>query len=147
MINIVCANDDMLPEIGSEHAAGMDLKTSVDFCLRPGEEISFGTEVKVELPRNTVGLIAPRSSMGKHEGLHVLLKNTLGVIDSDYRGEIQVKLRNIGNENLVMYRGDRVCQMIVVPHINPQYTVVSELTDTLRGAGGFGSSGDDIKTK
>lgn len=145
MINIACHDKELLPVIGSEYAAGMDLKTSIDFCLQPGQEISFGTGVKVELPRNTVGIIAPRSSMGKYEGLYIVLKNTMGVIDSDYRGEIQVKLRNMGTKNLTMYKGDRVCQMIVVPHLNPKYTVVDSLAETDRGAGGFGSTGCAIK--
>jgi dUTP pyrophosphatase len=145
VINILCPDDELLPVLGSKYSAGMDLKTSVDFCLLPGQEISFGTGVSVELPRHTVGLVVPRSSMGKHLGLYVVLKNTMGVIDSDYRGEIQVKLRNMGNENLVMYKGDRVCQMIVVPHLSPEFTVVKELGQTDRGAGGFGSTGCDIK--
>ena len=145
MINIVCHDKELLPEIGSEYAAGMDLKSSVSFCLSPGQEISFGTGVKIELPRNTVGIIAPRSSMGKYEGLYVVLKNTIGVIDSDYRGEIQVKLRNMGSESLTIYKGDRICQLVVVPHLSPQYTVVSELAESARGEGGFGSSGCDIK--
>jgi len=147
VINIVCIDKELVPVIGSEDAAGMDLKTSVDFCLEPGKEISFGTGVSVELPKNTVGIVAPRSSMGKYEGLHIVLKNTIGVIDSDYRGEIQVKLRNIGTKNITMYKGDRVCQLIVVPHLSPKFNLVTELTNTDRGAGGFGSSGCDIKLK
>lgn len=146
MISIVCNDKELLPVIGSESAAGMDLKTSIDFCIQPGQEISFGTGVKVELPQNTFGMIVPRSSMGKHEGLYIVLKNTVGVIDSDFRGEIQVKLRNMGDKPLVMYKGDRICQMIVIPHLSPKFTVVSELTESDRGADGFGSSGCDIKT-
>lgn len=147
MIAIKCTSEDLIPIIGSDDAAAMDLKTAIDFILNPGEEITISTGVHVELPKFTCGICLPRSSMANHEGLHVVFKNTVGLIDSDYRGEILVKARNIGREPLVMFRGDRICQMVVVPHISPKFIVVDELSETKRGKGGFGHSGDDIKTK
>lgn len=146
MISIKCPDPELVPVVGTEQSAGMDLKTAVDFCLNLGAEITVGTGVYVELPRYTVGLCVPRSSLGKHEGLYVVFKNTVGVIDSDYRGEIMVKLRNLGSKPLVMYKGDRICQMVVVPHLPPNFVVVDELSKTTRGTGGFGHTGDDIKT-
>lgn len=147
MVNIVCSSLELVPVIGSTYSAGMDLKTAVDFCLPPGKEITVSTGVKIELSPYTVGLIAPRSSLGKHEGLYVVLKNTIGFIDSDYRGEIRVALKNLGNKPLIMYRGDRICQLVIVPHLAPNFNIVDSLTETDRGTGGFGSTGDDIKTK
>lgn len=147
MIFIKCPDPELVPVVGSAGAAAMDLKTAVNFCIYPGQEILVGTGVSVELPPYTAGLCLPRSSMGKHPDLHVVFKNTVGLIDSDYRGEIMVSARNIGKVPLTMYKGDRICQMVVIPHIKPTFQLVDELSDTVRGAGGFGSTGDDIKTK
>jgi dUTP pyrophosphatase len=147
---IYCVDEELKPKVGSKFAAGIDLKTASDFSLEPGQEITIGTGVYVEIPRYMVGLIGPRSSLGSHDGLYVALKNTLGFIDSDYRGEIGVKLINKGTKTLTMFRGDRVCQMVVVPHhpANPIFVnSKDELSDTERGSGGWGHSGDDIKTQ
>jgi dUTP pyrophosphatase len=147
-VKIYCRDSECLPYIGSDSAAGMDLKSMKDFSLAPEAEITIYTGVTVELPPFTVGLVGPRSSLGSMEGVYVTLKNTIGFIDSDYRGEIQVKLINKGKKTITVFKGDRICQLIVVPHLSPKFDLVDSLEDlspTRRGSGGWGSSGNDIK--
>lgn len=133
------------PVIGSDAAAGMDLRiflgprADAAVEIHPGQTVFLDTGVSVQLPTGWVGLIAPRSSTGK---LRITLENTLGVIDSDYRGEIRARLYNFGEETQILYNFDRVMQMVVVPHANPgMFELVDELDVTNRGDKGFGSSG------
>lgn len=133
------------PAIGSELAAGMDLRiflgprADAAVEIHPGATVMLDTGVSIELPPGWVGLIAPRSSTGK---LQIQLENTLGVIDADYRGVIRARLYNFGTETQILYNFDRVMQMVVVPHANPaMFELVDELSETVRGNGGFGSSG------
>lgn len=145
-INIVLLNENAKPYVGSEHAAGMDLRMNIQTAqgytpLMRGESLAFGTGVKVQIPRGWVGLITPRSGLGfKYE---IRLANTLGVIDSDYTGEIMVKMRNCGEEDVMLEDFERVCQMVLVPHyrVYDNFNYVDELTETARGGKGFGSSG------
>lgn len=132
-----------MPEVGTEFSAGIDLKSAVTCVVAFGDTVTIGTGVKMEIPKFVFGLVAPRSGLNKHKDVHVVLKNTVGIIDSDYRGEILVKLTNLGKEPLPIYRGDRLCQIILVPHLKPAFSVVpeSELTLTTRGTGGFGHTG------
>lgn len=133
----------MMPHVGTSRSAGMDLRCPIDLRLDPGCEtglISLG--VAVEIPQGCVGIIAPRSSMANADNLQVLLKNTIGIIDDDYRGQLKCRLRNLGTSPLLIYRGDRFLQLVVVPIVSPyNFLVVDELSETARGAGGFGSTG------
>ena len=97
------------------------------------------TGVAVEIPEGWVGIVVPRSSLGKRR---LMIANTVGVIDSDYRGTIKMNLLNMSNETQPIDNFERLCQLVVVPHYNPNdIEIVDSLTDTDRGEGGFGSSG------
>lgn len=144
MLDIVLKTPECLPYVGSEDAAGMDLrmaiKTGAGFtALKPGEGIKFSTGVKIAIPKGWVGLVAPRSGLGSEFKLK--LDNTVGFIDSDYRGWIKVSMTNTGNKVAYLSDFERVCQLVIVPHLSPEFNVVDELTKTARGEGGFGHSG------
>ena len=132
----------ILPRYGSEHAAAADL-----FCLTDDDEILIAPETTVflhtgiamEIPEGMVGLIYARSGLGTKQGLAPA--NKVGVIDSDYRGEIIVALHNHSGEDRRIYNGDRIAQMIITPYIHADFEEVSELSPTARGEGGFGSTG------
>lgn len=145
-VRVVLLNENAAPKVGSKKAAGMDLRMNIQTAqgytpLLVGESIEFGTGVKVSIPDGWVGLIAPRSGLGfKYE---IRLANTLGVIDSDYTGEIKVKMRNCGEEDAFLEDFERVCQMVIVPHykVYDNIEYVDSLEDTERGETGFGKSG------
>ena len=120
--------------------AGVDLCTSVDVTLAPGERALVGTGIAVALPVGTVGLIHPRSSLAAKFGLSVV--NTPGTVDAGYRGEIKVCLINHDTERAVeLRRGDRIAQLLVQRVELVDFVEVDELDDTARGSGGYGSSG------
>ncbi|MEU5840505.1 dUTP diphosphatase [Rhodococcus sp. NPDC047139] len=120
--------------------AGVDLCTSVDLILRPGERALVGTGIAVALPEGTVGLIHPRSGLAAKFGLSVV--NTPGTVDAGYRGEIKVCLINHDTEHAVeLRRGDRIAQLLVQRVELVDFVEVDELDDTARGSGGYGSSG------
>lgn len=144
-LKIKLAHPSCLPHVGSTQSAGLDLRaflgTRMDAAIEilPRDTKVFGTGVSVAIPEGWVGIVAPRSSTGK---LRLSLENTLGVIDSDYRGELLVRLYNYGDEPQVVYNFDRLLQLVIVPHFNPHsFTVVTELDETERGEQGWGHSG------
>ena len=130
-----------LPTYGSEEAAGADLyaclQTSV--VIGPGETAFIPTGIALEVPRGCAGLIYARSGMACKRGLAPA--NKVGVVDSDYRGEITVVLHNHGQIPQTVEHGERIAQFIITPVFTPAYIQVQELTDTARNAGGFGSTG------
>ena len=130
-----------MPTYGSPYAAGADLYAVTDgeVTVMPGETKFIGTGIAVELPEGTVGLVYARSGMACKKGLAPA--NKVGVIDCDYRGEIKVALHNHGTEPQTFGSGERLAQMVVAPYIPVEYEEVDELSDTVRGAGGFGSTG------
>ena len=130
-----------LPAYGSEEAAGADLYACLDapVTIEPGETAWIPTGLALEVPKGCAGLIYARSSMGVKRGLAPA--NKVGVIDSDYRGEIRVVLLNHGKVSQTIEHGERVAQFLITPVLTPAYVAVDELTDTDRGAGGFGSTG------
>jgi dUTP pyrophosphatase len=146
MIEYKLLDERSEPHIGTQGSAGADLKVymysrdpSLMRAIGPGETLEIGTGVHVAIPEGWVGLVAPRSSTGS---LDIKLKNTLGVIDSDYRGEIKLKLFNFGKTEQVISNFDRIVQLFIVPHYNPSnYKLVKSLSDTARGDGGFGHTG------
>ena len=131
----------ILPTYGSQQAAGADLYACLEAPVRilPGETAWIPTGLALEVPDGCAGLIYARSSMGVKRGLAPA--NKVGVIDSDYRGEIRVVLLNHGKEEQVVEHGERIAQFLITPVLTPAYEEVEELTDTQRGAGGFGSTG------
>ena len=130
-----------LPVYGSAYAAGADLYAVIDgeITIGAGENAFIHTGIAIELPMGTVGLIYARSGMACKKGLAPA--NKVGVIDSDYRGEIMVALHNHSAEDKTIDAGERVAQIALVPYLTADFCVVDELTDTVRGAGGFGSTG------
>ena len=130
-----------LPTYGTTGAAGADLYAclSEDVTIFPGKTAFVPTGISMEVPENCAGLIYARSGLACKKGLAPA--NKVGVIDSDYRGEIIVALHNHGEEPQTIRHGDRIAQMLITPVLTPAYTLVEELSDTSRGQGGFGSTG------
>lgn len=129
-----------LPKHAKPGDAGMDLTCYYDFYIKPGETILVGTGVSVEIPSGYVGLVFPRSGLASNSG--ITLANAVGVIDSGYRGEIFVPLLNVGKVGSEIAAGTRVCQLVVVPFETCKCVEVDELSDSERGEGGFGSTGE-----
>lgn len=128
-----------VPTRGTEYSAGYDLYSCIDATLAPGESVMIGTGIAMEIPESCVGLVFARSGLACKQGLRPA--NCVGVIDSDYRGEIKVCLHNDANQNRFIDTGDRIAQLVIVPYMAPELVVVGELGDTERGEGGFGHTG------
>ena len=130
-----------LPYYATEGAAAVDLHACIDeaVTLPPGGRALLPTGLAAAIPAGHVGLLAVRSSMGIRHG--VTLSTGVGVIDSDYRGQVHVGLHNLSGEPYTVQPGDRVAQLMVVPVAAPEIEVVDALPETVRGAGGFGSTG------
>lgn len=130
-----------LPAYGSEEAAGADLHACLDepLTIGPGQTAFVPTGLALEVPRGCAGLVYARSGMACKRGLAPA--NKVGVIDSDYRGEITVVLHNHGAVPQTIEHGERIAQLVITPVLQPEYTFAQELDDTRRGAGGFGSTG------
>lgn len=131
----------IIPTYGSAEAAGADLYAclSADLIIEPGEVAWIPTGISLEVPKGCAGLVYARSSLGTKRGLAPA--NKVGVIDSDYRGEIQVVLLNHGMLPQTIQHGERIAQFVITPVLTPAYEVVEELSETARGTGGFGSTG------
>ncbi|GAB3075579.1 dUTP diphosphatase [Corynebacterium aquatimens] len=128
------------PERAHRGDAGVDLRAAEDITLQPGERALVGTGIAIALPLGMVGLVHPRSGLAFKQGLTVL--NTPGTIDADYRGEIKVCLLNTDRETPIeITRGMRIAQLVVQKVELPEFVVVDELDETVRGEGGYGSSG------
>ena len=129
------------PKYGSADAAGADLYAVMDapMTLAPGQTTLVHTGLAVEIPAGFVGLVCARSGLATKRGLAPA--NKVGVIDADYRGEIMVALHNHGTEPQSIDHGERVAQLVLVPYLTAAYEQTDSLTDTDRGAGGFGSTG------
>lgn len=131
----------LLPTYGSSEAAGADLYACLEepVTIAPGETVFIPTGLAMEIPKSCAGLIYARSSLGAKRGLAPA--NKVGVIDSDYRGEISVALHNHGSVPQVINPQDRIAQLLITPVLTPPYQEAEELSDTHRGTGGFGSTG------
>ncbi|MBC8464385.1 MAG: dUTP diphosphatase [Bacteroidetes bacterium] len=140
-IKVVNKSNHPLPHYATEQSAGMDLRANLDvpFTLQPLERALVKTGLFIELPVGFEAQVRPRSGLAFKKGVTVL--NTPGTIDADYRGEIGVILVNLSNENFVVEDGERVAQMVIAKHEQPSWEEVTELIETERGAGGFGSTG------
>ena len=130
-----------LPKYMSEHAAGMDLYAAVteETIIKAGEWKLVPTGLSIALPPGYEAQVRPRSGMALKQGISVL--NTPGTVDADYRGEVGVILMNHSKVDLIIKRGDRIAQMIVNQIEQIVFEEVTELSDTVRGAGGFGHTG------
>ncbi|MBE2989376.1 MULTISPECIES: dUTP diphosphatase [Sneathia] len=131
----------ILPTYGTKYSAGADLYALLDedLVIAPSETILVHTGICMEIPTGLVGLVFARSGLATKKGLAPA--NKVGVIDSDYRGEIMVPLHNHTKEEKVIKHGERIAQIIFMPYIMEQFDEVDELSETVRGEGGFGSTG------
>lgn len=137
------ANDLPLPNYESVAAAGMDLRAAVNspMVIKPGERTMIPTGLQMALPEGYEAQIRPRSGLAIRNGITML--NTPGTIDADYRGEVKVIAINHGDEEFVVNHGDRIAQMVIAPVTQFPIVEVSDLDETERGEGGFGSTGVD----
>lgn len=132
-----------LPERATEGSAGLDLRacTTEETCIMPGETAILPTGLAVALPAGSVGLVFGRSGLGIRHG--IVPANAVGVIDADYRGEILVGLTNHSAGPYIIVPGDRIAQLLILPVLLPQIKEVDNLSETIRGEGGFGSTGKE----
>jgi len=132
-----------LPAYETALAAGMDLRAALPegepFTLAVGARAAIPTGLAFALPAGFEGQVRPRSGLAAKSGVTCL--NTPGTIDADYRGEVKVILINLGQESVVIHRGDRIAQLVVAPVVQARWAEVEDLDETARGAGGFGSTG------
>jgi len=130
-----------LPAYQTPGSAGMDLRAAIqeDEILQPGDRTAIPTGLRIALPAGHEGQVRPRSGLAFRHGLTVT--NAPGTIDEDYRGEVKVLLVNLGHEPVTIHRGMRVAQLVVAPVVQVQVEPVSDLDETTRGSGGFGSTG------
>ncbi len=132
-----------LPAYESKGAAGMDLRAAVDeaapLTLLPGKRALVPTGFIFEIPQGFEGQVRPRSGLAFKNGITCL--NSPGTVDSDYRGEVKVLLVNLGEEAFIISRGMRIAQMVIAPVTQARVAEITEASETMRGAGGFGSTG------
>lgn len=130
-----------VPTMGSKFAAGADLYSAedADVVIEPGETKFIGTGLAMEIPEGYVGLVYARSGLACKRGLAPA--NKVGVVDSDYRGEIKVALHNHGKEAQTVEKGERIAQIVIAPYLSVNYEEADALSETERGEGGFGSTG------
>ncbi|MFK7895188.1 MAG: dUTP diphosphatase [Myxococcota bacterium] len=148
------ARDLPLPEATTQGAAGLDLRAAIDsgaaddaaaagavspITISPGERCLIPTGWRIALPNGFEAQVRPRSGLALRHG--ILIPNSPGTIDADYRGEISVILMNAGSEDFVVERGDRVAQLVIAPVVRPEWVEVESLDETERGEGGFGHTG------
>ena len=141
-VNVKKLNENaILPTYGSANAAGADLYACLDadVTIEPGDTYLVKTGLAMELPEGYAGLIYARSGLAAKRGLAPA--NKVGVVDSDYRGEIMVALHNHGKEAQTISHGERIAQLVVTPYIAADFALTEDLSDTARGEGGFGSTG------
>lgn len=140
-VRIINKGRQPLPAYATAQSAGLDLRANIDapLTLHPMERKLIPTGLFMALPAGYEAQIRPRSGLALKHGISVL--NTPGTIDADYRGELMVLLVNFSTEDFVVNDGERIAQMIIAKHETAEFTLVSELDETERGAGGYGHTG------
>ncbi len=130
-----------LPKYETEHSAGMDLRAAVSepLVLEPGQRALVPTGIRVAIPPGYEGQVRPRSGLALRHG--IILPNSPGTIDPDYRGPVQVILMNLGKEPFTIRRGDRIAQLVIARVEKARWRAVQKLPETKRSEGGFGSTG------
>ena len=141
LVNIINKSNNALPTYETASSAGMDLRAFVDadVVLKPFERKLIPTGLYIELPDGYEAQIRPRSGLAIKSGITVL--NSPGTIDADYRGEIKVILINLSQDDFTIKSGERICQMVIAKHEKAEFVEVNEISETERGAGGFGHTG------
>lgn len=140
-IRIINKSEHELPHYETDASAGMDLRANIEepITLKPLERAIIKTGLFMELPIGYEAQVRPRSGLAAKKGITVL--NAPGTIDADYRGEVGVILVNLSNTDFTIENGERIAQMVIAKHERAEWEEVQELSETLRGAGGFGSTG------
>jgi|TARA_B100001964_G_scaffold109970_1_gene122918 dUTP pyrophosphatase len=142
ILNPLIGSKIPLPEYSTPGSAGMDLRACIEgeVNLAPGETllIPTGIAIYIEDPK-LAAIILPRSGLGHKHG--IVLGNLVGLIDSDYQGELMISCWNRGTDSYYIKQGDRIAQLVLVPVVQAAFNVVDAFTETMRGTGGFGSSG------
>ncbi|MBR4619816.1 MAG: dUTP diphosphatase [Salinivirgaceae bacterium] len=140
-VKIINKSNNALPAYETVSSAGMDLRAFVDddVVLKPFERKLIPTGLYIELPDGYEAQIRPRSGLAIKSGITVL--NSPGTIDADYRGEIKVILINLSQDEFTIKSGERICQMVIAKHEKAEFVEVNEISETVRGAGGFGHTG------
>ena len=133
------ANTIEIPQYATPGSSGVDLCSTMYCIIKPGEQALIPTGIKLAIPEGYEGQIRPRSGLALNK--KITITNSPGTIDSDYRGEIRVLLKNEGDEPFTLIFGDRIAQMVFVPVVRAVFEDVKSLDDTRRGSGGFGSTG------
>lgn len=131
----------IISEYATKYSAGVDLRACIDekIIIKPNETKKITTGLAMEIPENVVGLIYARSGLATKKNISPA--NKVGVVDSDYRGEIAVFLTNEGENDFVVENNDRIAQMVFTPYYTAEFIETDELEETERGTGGFGSTG------
>jgi dUTP pyrophosphatase len=140
-VKIINKSSHQLPNYETLGSAGMDLRANIDeeIVLKPLERMLVPTGLFIELPLGFEAQVRPRSGLAYKKGITVL--NSPGTVDADYRGEISVLLINLSQENFTIINGERIAQMVIANHEKINWQQVELLSDTLRGTGGYGSTG------
>lgn len=140
-VNVINKGKQPLPQYATPQSAGMDLRANIEeaFTLKPLERKLVPTGLFIALPEGYEAQVRPRSGLALKHGITVL--NTPGTIDADYRGEIGVILVNLSNDPFIVEPGERIAQMVIAKHEQAEFTIVEQLDETLRGAGGYGHTG------
>lgn len=141
VVKVVNRSGEILPEYQTLHAAGMDIRASIDrpLILAPMQRVLVPTGLFIELPEGYEAQIRPRSGLALKHGITVL--NSPGTIDADYRGEIRILLVNLSDQPFELSSSERIAQMIVAPYTRIVWQEVDQLSDSDRGTGGYGSTG------
>ncbi|MFP6808401.1 MAG: dUTP diphosphatase [Pseudomonadales bacterium] len=142
LLSPLIGNEIPMPGYSTTGSAGLDLRACIEesITIEPGETvlIATGLSIYIEDP-NLAALILPRSGLGHKHG--IVLGNLVGLIDSDYQGELMISCWNRGSKSFTIEQGDRIAQLVLVPVLQAAFKLVSEFIETERGSGGFGSSG------
>lgn len=139
-INIKLLNSDaVIPKRGTIDSAGYDIYSTEEKIIKSHETELISTGIATEIPKGYFGGVFARSGLSVKEGLRPA--NCVAVIDADYRGEIRVPLHNDSSEDRTIIKGERIAQLVIIPFLSVEFNEVSELNETDRGAGGFGSTG------
>ncbi|MGX5688801.1 dUTP diphosphatase [Arcticibacter tournemirensis] len=140
-IKVINRSDNPMPAYETIHAAGMDIRASVneELCIKPFQRVLIPTGLYIELPESYEAQIRPRSGLALKNGITVL--NSPGTIDADYRGEVKILLINLSDTDFTIKNGDRIAQMIIAKHERAEWVHVEVLNETTRGTGGYGHTG------
>lgn len=135
------SEDIQLPSYATDGSSGMDIYAAIkeELVIPPNQTRLIPTGIKIELPQGYEAQIRPRSGLAINHNVAIL--NSPGTIDSDYRGEIKVIVRNFGETEFIIRRGDRIAQMVITSYIRVTWEEVNEIEQTMRGSGGFGHTG------